>query len=280
MFLVTINVTEDGMKKIFPLLLVLVMLVGCSKKLRPDHVISNINDTITDSIQLVTRLDTGMLYILFALEANTNMSSLFIDKTKEKVTSFHATSHEVLPKGKAFYIIPTQVTRDGKTFYDEESGRLIRNYIHLSGFGKVTPYIQNADYVIISRIKESIDRGHFKNDSTIVMNIMHKNDIPAFSSVIKLESKADSNFWYFPTKNAIPSNMLSIKGLGQIFAVALPQAFGIDSEPSTLDKFEAKMAERAEARKEARAAKDEYKEIIEAEEKGAALREKTAKQTN
>lgn len=261
------------MKKIFPLLLVLALLTGCSSKLfKPGDVLSNVDDTVTDAIELVTRLDSGILYILFALEANTNISSLFFDKTKEKVVSFHASAHEVLPEGRTYYIIPPKVTRDGRTFFDEEAGRLIRNYIQLSGFGKVTPYIQNADYIIVSRFRESIDRGHYKNDSTVVLNIMHKNDIPLFSSVIRLESKADANFWYHPTRNAIPSSTLSMKGLGQIFAVALPQAYGIAPTPTRLERFENRMKERAEAKNTARAEKEEYREILEAEQIGAGIR--------
>lgn len=259
------------MKKIFPLLIAIALFTGCSSKVaNPGKVASSIDDTLTEVVELTARLNSGVLFVLISLEANSNISSLVFDKTKEKVVTFYAKAHETLPIGKTYYILPARITREGKTYYDEETGRMMRNYFQLSRLGKVTDKIQQADYIIVSRMKESIERSYERNSSTVVLSIMTKSDIPVFSSVIVLESKADSNFWYYPTKNAIPSSTLSMKAMGQIFAVALPKAYGI---PVTrMEKFEKRMEERAKAKKEAKATDIEQQEIRELEEKRDAIK--------
>ncbi|MGE4498038.1 MAG: hypothetical protein AB7E48_09170 [Deferribacterales bacterium] len=259
------------MKKIFPLLLALALFAGCSSKVTdPGKLASSIDDTLTEIIELTTRLDSGVLFVLISLEANSNISSLIFDKTKEKVTTFYAQAHETLPIGKTYYILPARITREGKTYYDEETGRMMRNYFQLSKLGRVTDKIQQADYIIVSRINEGVQRSYDKNSSTVVLSIMTKSDIPVFSSVITLESRADSNFWYYPAKNAIPSSTLSMKAMGQMFAVALPRAYGI---PVTkMEKFEKRMEERAEAKKAGKAAEAEQREISELEQKGETMR--------
>lgn len=266
MFLDYNSVTEDRMKKIFPLLLALALFTGCSSKLtNPGKLASSIDDTLTEVIELTTRLDSGVLFVLLSLEANSNISSLIFDKTKEKVTTFYAQAYETLPIGKTYYILPARITREGRTYYDEETGRMMRNYFQLSKLGRVTDKIQQADYIIVSRINEGVQRSYDKNSSTVVLSIMTKSDIPVFSSVITLESKADINFWYYPTKNAIPSSTLSMKAMGQMFAVALPRAYGI---PVTkMEKFEKRMEERAEAKKAQKEADAEQQEIRGLEEK-------------
>jgi hypothetical protein len=263
--------TEDRMKKIFPLLIAIALFTGCSSKVaNPGKVASSIDDTLTEAVELTARLNSGVLFVLISLEANSNISSLVFDKTKEKVVTFYAKAHETLPIGKTYYILPARITREGKTYYDEETGRMMRNYFQLSRLGKVTDKIQQADYIIVSRMKESIERSYDRNSSTVVLSIMTKSDIPVFSSVIALESKADPNFWYYPTKNAIPSSTLSMKAMGQIFAVALPKAYGI---PVTrMEKFEKRMEERAKAKKEAKATDIEQQEIRELEEKRDAIK--------
>ncbi|HAL85942.1 MAG TPA: hypothetical protein DCM31_03105 [Deferribacteraceae bacterium] len=259
------------MKKIFPLLIAIALFTGCSSKVaNPGKVASSIDDTLTEAVELTARLNSGVLFVLISLEANSNISSLVFDKTKEKVVTFYAKTHETLPIGKTYYILPARITREGKTYYDEETGRMMRNYFQLSRLGKVTDKIQQADYIIVSRMKESIERSYERNSSTVVLSIMTKSDIPVFSSVIALESKADPNFWYYPTKNAIPSSTLSMKAMGQIFAVALPKAYGI---PVTrMEKFEKRMEERAKAKKEAKATDIEQQEIRELEEKRDAIK--------
>ncbi len=259
------------MKKIFPLLIAIALFTGCSSKVaNPGKVASSIDDTLTEVVELTARLNSGVLFVLISLEANSNISSLVFDKTKEKVVTFYAKAHETLPIGKTYYILPARITREGKTYYDEETGRMMRNYFQLSRLGKVTDKIQQADYIIVSRMKESIERSYERNSSTVVLSIMTKSDIPVFSSVIALESKADPNFWYYPTKNAIPSSTLSMKAMGQIFAVALPKAYGI---PVTrMEKFEKRMEERAKSKKEAKATDIEQQEIRELEEKRDAIK--------
>jgi hypothetical protein len=248
------------MKKIFPLLLAIALFTGCSAKItQPEHIASNVEKSFGDAVEVVASLDTGFLYILLSIEANSNISSLVFDKTKEKVTSFYIKSYETVPEGKSLYVLPAKITRNSKTYYDEETGRMVRNYLHLTGLGKTTAYVQNADYFVTTSIKESLDRSFDSNTSTVVLSILDKNDLPLFTGVIKLESKADINFWYYPTKEAIPADTLTMKGMAQIFAVALPKAFGVPT--SRWEKMEKAMRERSNE-KRAMAKAEEEQEII------------------
>lgn len=265
------------MKKIFPLLIAIFVFTGCaSKLLKPGEAIEGVNEALSDSIDMTTRLSSGILYILVGIEVNSNISSLFIDKTKEKVVSFHSANYEELSKGKSYYILPARITREGKTYYDEETARLLRNYFFLSGFGKPVEQIQNADYIIVTRIKESIEKGYDKNSSTVSMSIMTKSDIPVFTTTIMMESKSDINFWYYPTKRAVPSSTLSMKALGQVLSVALPRAYGV--AVGNLEKFEKSMQDKAKNKQDKEKSDLEEAELKLLEDKRDAIKKAKEKE--
>ncbi len=85
---------------------------------------------VGDSVSIFLKT-SGFTYILLAAEMNANVSSLVIDKTKEKIVDYKSQVSNKLTKGSFFFVIPPKIS-NGETFvYDEEMGRMIRNYLTL-----------------------------------------------------------------------------------------------------------------------------------------------------
>jgi len=244
---------EYEMKKIFPIIILSVMLSGCYSTIakqgsrvemvvRPvyepvAHVVQPVTGTLEkfvsdsvglagDSLEILLKPTAGYTYMLLAIELNTNMSSLLIDKTKEKIVSYQSQVARKLTPGSFFFVIPPKVT-NGETFvYDDEMGRMIRNYLTLGKYGIPVSNPMDAEYIIVINVKESLSKTYGLNYSEISFSINDKLDTPVYLASIRVESKSDRNFWYYATKKAKPVTELTMKGMTHIMAEGLPDAHG------------------------------------------------------
>ncbi|ADD69241.1 hypothetical protein Dacet_2481 [Denitrovibrio acetiphilus DSM 12809] len=230
------------MKKLFPVLILSIFFAGCVDKAvnglahtsTPRKVETFVDDKVLMAQQSLTKIlkpSYGYTYMLIAIELNSNASSLIIDKTKEKVISFDSQVVSKLTPGSFFYVIPPKVS-DGETFeYNEEFGRMIRNYLTMAKYGVPVSDPEDAEYIVVSTIRESLDKSYGTNYSQITFSIVDKFDYPVYLASIRVESKSDRNFWYFPTKKAKPVRKLTMKGMTKIMAEGLPNVHG---DPTSL----------------------------------------------
>lgn len=239
------------MKKLFPQL-ILLMFIGASltsciaskaemavqPALEPvKHVVqpvtnnlekfaSDVAGQIGESAEILLKPTAGYTYMLLAIELNSNFSSLLIDKTKEKIVGYQSQVAKKLTPGSFFFVIPPKVT-DGETyFYDDDMGRMIRNYLTVGKYGIPVSNPDDAEYIIVTNIRESLSKSYGLNYSEIALSIVDKLDIPAYVATIRVESKSDRNFWYYATKKAKPVKALTMKGMAHIMAEGLPDAHG------------------------------------------------------
>jgi len=218
----------------------LVFLAGCVQKpvtaaidaTKPTKIENLIDSNVLilqDSFKKVISPTTGYAYILIALEINSNISSLVIDKTKEKIVAYDSQVVKKLVPGSFFYVIPPKVS-NGETFvFNEEMGSMIRNYLTMMKYGIPVSNPQDAEYIVVTNIRESLSKTYGLNYSEVSLSIMDKFDIPVYMASVRVESKSDRNFWYYATKKAKPVKQLTMKGLTRIMAEGLPDAHGEES---------------------------------------------------
>lgn len=215
----------------------LVFLTGCVNKavtgvyesVTPDKVETFVDDKVLIGQQSLTKLihpAYGYTYLLIALEINSNISSLVIDKTKEKIVSYDSQVISKITPGSFFFVIPPRITNGEAFHYDEEMGNMIRNYLTIAKYGLPVTDPKDADYIIVSKVKESLSKSYGTNYSQVSLSIMDKFDLPIYLASIRVESKSDRNFWYYPTKKARPVDQLTLKGLTKIMADGLPKVHG------------------------------------------------------
>lgn len=239
------------MKKIFPLMIVMALVISCAPAktaskaemavqpaLEPvKHVVQPvtnnlekfISDTVGlagDSVEKILKPTYGYTYLILAVELNSNISSLLIDKTKEKIIGWQSQVATKLTPGNFIFVIPPKIFDGEKYRYDEELGRMIRNYLAVGKYGIPVSNPNDADYIVVTSIRESLSKSYGLNYSEISFSIMDKMDIPAYLASIRVESHSDRNFWYYATKKARPVKELTIKGLTRIMAEGLPDAHG------------------------------------------------------
>jgi hypothetical protein len=204
-------------------------VTGAYESVTPDKVETFIDDKVLLGQQGFSKLinpSYGYTYFLIALEINSNISSLVIDKTKEKITSYDVQVLKKLKPGSFFFVIPPKVS-NGETYeYDEEMGSMIRNYLTVAKYGLPVTDARDAEYIVVTNINESLSKFYGTNYSTVSLSIMDKFDLPIFLADIRVESKSDRNFWYYETKKARPVDQLTMKGLTKIMADGLPKVHG------------------------------------------------------
>ncbi len=239
------------MKKLFPILILAAMITGCAGALtspvesvvapvtKPlESAVSSSAGFVGDSVSIFLKT-SGFTYILLAAEMNANVSSLVIDKTKEKIVDYKSQVSNKLTKGSFFFfVIPPKIS-NGETFvYDEEMGRMIRNYLTLAKYGVPVSNPADAEYIVVTNVRESLSKTYGLNYSEISLSIVDKLDIPTYVASIRVESKSDRNFWYYATKRAKPVKQLTMKGMTHIMANGMPDAHG---DVATLVKYAQKV---------------------------------------
>lgn len=225
------------MKKLFPVIVLILMMAGCIGK--PMDVATGIADPYKvndflkekvdltkDSFKKVIHPSFGYTYMLFAIELNTNASSLIIDKTKEKIVGYNSQVIKKLDSGSFFFVIPPRIS-NGETFvFDEDMGRMIRNYLTVAKYGIPVSSPMDAEYIVVANIRESLSKTYGVNYSEVSFSIVDKFDSPIYLADIRVESKSDRNFWFYPTKKARPVQKLTMKGITRIMAEGLPEVHG------------------------------------------------------
>lgn len=233
------------MLKIFPVLILAVGLMGCAGAVGDLADTNPITGTLkggittvgnvaeeatviaTDAVSDLFTFSTGYGMILASIELNTNASSLFIDKTKEKVADYNVYTVKTLEAGRFLFVVPPRVTKsDGTYYFDEDMHKLIRNYLAIGKYGVPVDDIKQAEYIAVVNINESFEKKRGTNSSVVAFSIMDKFDLPVFASTVRIESSSDSNFWYHSQKDAKPVKGLTMKGLSHIMSKALPEAHG------------------------------------------------------
>ncbi len=225
------------MLKIFPVLMIAMMLTtGCVDKAVTllDDSTTVVNNTVGDIIDL----NTGYFLVLASIEINSNISSLLIDKTKEKIASYNSAAAKTLEPGRFIYIVPPRITDSGgKYHFDTELKRQLANFLAMGKYAIPVDDINQAEYIAVMNVKESFEKRHGTNSSNVSFSIMNKLDMPIFISSVRVESSSDRNFWYYSEKDALPVRALTMKGISYILTKGLPEAHG---DPTALQKAIAK----------------------------------------
>ncbi|WP_303851759.1 hypothetical protein [Seleniivibrio woodruffii] len=228
------------MKKLFPILLAVMVFAGCSVKNKAVDVIENnpvtsvgknvtsrIDSFIIEPVTELMRPSSGLLLFAVVLETNTNVSSLLYDKTKEKAEDYAHIVTKKLDHGRFIYVVPPRIIHsDGTYEFNETLHTQIRNFMAAGEYGIPVDRIAQAEYIVVFNAKESFDRNYGTNSSQVNFSIMNKDDTPVYAASLRMESKSDKNFWYYAEKKAMPVRTLTMKGLAYIMANSLPEAHG------------------------------------------------------
>ena len=211
----------------------LFVLSACVPVPPVDKVEGLYDDVYSSANEIISR-QTGMLAVLLIVEAQTNVSSLLIDKTKPKAVNFRVSDHRQLPEFATYYIMPAKVTSAGQIIYDESYSRMVKNYIFLSERGDITQNIEQADYIVFVEIDESGQALLGTNSSKATITFFNQLDIPEFYTTVTIKSSYDENFFYFPSKHARPVKYLTMQAMGKLFEHGVPKAYG-----ETVTRYEA-----------------------------------------
>ncbi len=195
-------------------LLLVIALSGCAS-----------TGPVVDVLNPFNFISTGFYPLLIVAELETNLSSIVIDKTEAKIESQVVNPYNILPENASIYVMPAIISVRGETSYSKYYSSMISNYLMLNSFAIPVNNIEDADYVIRVDISESPDRHIGKNFAGLALTIMEINENPVFYTNIKITSKSDKNFYYYPSKSARPVKELTLYGLEKTFEDALPQAF-------------------------------------------------------
>lgn len=202
------------LKKLLPFLAAILLLTACTKPSDLELVYNPIRG-----------LETGTWQMALIVEATTNFSSLLYDKTEAKFDSFTVHSFQVLPQGASYYIMPAICTNEKGKSYDDAYINIMASYLRLNAYGKKAATPEEADYIIVIEIAESPEKFHGVNSSTVSVSIFEPDENPVFYVKAAVQSKSDSNFYYYPSKGARPVKYLTLKGFEKIFHEGIPQAF-------------------------------------------------------
>lgn len=205
------------MKKIFTLFLLLAVMTGCNSVGGAVAVLNPLNFTTT-----------AFYPLLIIGELETNLSSLVIDKTRARINDWKVSPFEILPENSLIFVMPVVMTQSYQKTYDTYYSGLIKRYLAMNNFAKITDDVSKADFIVMVNIAESPDRRIGTNMSAISLSIMEQDERPVFYNAVKVMSKSDKNFYYYPSKSAKPVQELTLVGLEEIFKNGLPQAFGLE----------------------------------------------------
>ncbi len=204
------------MKRLIILMSLLALISGCS--------------TVGGAVAMVNPLNfttTAFYPLLIIGELETNLSSLVIDKTKATVVDFNVNPFETLPEKSLIFVMPAVMTQGHQKSYDHYYSSLVKRYIQMNNYAVITDDIAKADFILMVSVTESPERTRGTNSSVIAVSIMEQNERAVFYSQIRVNSKSDENFYYYPSKAARPVKELTLLGFEEIFQSGLPQAFGI-----------------------------------------------------
>ena len=212
------NSGGDIMKNLFTglLLLLVTTLTGCGWS-APIAAINPLNV-----------FSTGTYPLLIIGELETNLSSVFIDKTKARIENVSINPFEVLPENSLVFVMPAIINKKDSKNYDTYYTGLLQRYLAMNNFAKVTTDLDKADFVLMMDISESPEKFTGTNYSVVSVSIVEKDERPVFFSSITVKSSSDRNFYHRPTKAARPVKELTLLGLEETLKVGLPQAFGLE----------------------------------------------------
>jgi len=259
------------MKKLFPLLILMVFMTGClgisktsgkisgevlktvdpvvdpvadhvtAAGLRLENLFGDVTGLAGKTLEQLLKPSFGYTYMLIAIELNSNISSLVIDKTKEKIVGYQSDVTQKLTPGNFLFVIPPKISNGETSVYDDEMGRMLRNFLAVGQYGIPVSNPADAEYIVVTNIRESLSKTYGLNYSEISFSIMNKLDIPVYLATVRVESSSDRNFWYHATKKARPVKQLTMKGMTHILAEGLPEAHGsINTFVSSVQKFVSK----------------------------------------
>lgn len=217
------------MKKLFPIMLVFLVLSGCVAKDVGKAVLKS--NPVTEPLIELMKPSSGLLMFAIVLETNTNVSSLLYDKTREKAEDYASIATEKLQHGRFIYVVPPRITHsDGTYEFNDTLKRQIKNFLAAGDYGIPVDTIAQAEYIVVFNAKESFNRNYGTNASQVSLSVMNKLDEPVFAASLRMESKSDKNFWYYSEKTAMPVRTLTMKGLAYLMANSLPEAHGDKSK--------------------------------------------------
>ncbi len=204
------------MKRLIILFSLMALVSGCS--------------TVGGAVAMINPLNftnTAFYPLLIIGELETNLSSLVIDKTKANVVDFNVNPFEVLPEKSLIYVMPAIMMQGYQKSYDNYYSNLVKRFIQLNNYAVVTDDIAKADFILMVNISESPERVRGTNSSIVSISIMEQDERAVFFSQVKVNSRSDENFYYYPSKAARPVKELTLVGFEEMFQSGLPQAFGI-----------------------------------------------------
>ena len=170
-------------------------------------------------------LGTELAVMSSLTEVNSNFSSLLFDKTKAKKESFFESKYDNLTSNPIIYVLPVKIETPNGFHYDNSMQLVLKNYIKENKFGEITESHKTANYHLVAKVKETLNSSFNKNSSYIEITLLDINNKPYFFTKVKMISKSDRNFFYFPRKESKPVSYLTIKGFKYILEKSLYKAF-------------------------------------------------------
>lgn len=183
------------------------------------------SSAVENSVSKVFSGSTGYVYVASLIEIKSNFSSLLYDKSKAKPENFHEMGYAKIGQDAVLHVLPVRVITPYESYYDEGTKTILKNYIVLNKFGKVTENSQDNDYFVMATIKESLQTTFGKNVSHIEVTIVDRDNVPYYFTTVEMVSRSDKNFWYYPHKAAKPVSYLTLRGFDHILKSSLNKAF-------------------------------------------------------
>ncbi len=168
---------------------------------------------------------TGFVYMATLIEMNSDFSSLLYDKTKARKEHFYASIYDNISNNANIFILPVKIENVNGFHYDNSMQTVLKNYIRINKFARITENPETANFHLITKVKESFENVFGQNYSYVEITITDSNNKPYFFTNIKMTSKSDNNFFYFPRKEAKPVSYLTIKSFEYILKKSLYRAF-------------------------------------------------------
>jgi hypothetical protein len=168
---------------------------------------------------------TGFVYMAALIEMNSNFSSLLYDKTKARKDSAFESKYDNTSLNPNIYVLPVKIETPNEFHYDDSMRLVLKNYIKANKFGHITENSEAANYHLVTKVKESFNSYYGKNSSYVEITLVDSNNKPFFFTNVKMISKSDNNFFYFPRKGAKPVSYLTVKGFEYLLRKSLYNAF-------------------------------------------------------
>ena len=169
--------------------------------------------------------DSGFIYMAALIEMNSNFSSLLYDKTRVIKESEYTSKYDNISLSSNIFVLPVKIETPNDFHYDDSMQLVLKNYIKANKLGNITENPDAANFHLVTKVKESFQTDYGKNTSYIEITLVDSNNRPYFFTNIKMISKSDENFFYFPRKEAKPVAYLTIKGVEYILKETLYKAF-------------------------------------------------------